>query len=341
MTSSVPGYEHLLRMSDDTGLLEHAMGALPRREHGYCLDDVARGLVLVSREPDPGADQLRLADTYLAFAAHAQSPLGSFRNRLGYDRRWADPPGTGDWWGRAMWGLGSVAAGTGPSRQRTEALDRFSLGCRQRSPWLRSMAFAALGAAQVLSGYPGHRAARDLLSDLVVLLGAAPAGSCPWPEERLAYSNASIPDALIAAGAALGDADVVDHGITLLDWLVDRQTSSGRLSPVPVGGSPVGAVVSGFDQQPIEVAAIADAAARALAVSGDARWHLTLVSARAWFEGHNDVGVPMHDPLTGGGYDGLSASGPNLNQGAESTLAWLTTQQQDRTIGAPVLEARR
>jgi hypothetical protein len=194
------------------------------------------------------------------------------------------------------------------------------------------MAFAALGAAEVLSILPDHHDARRLLVDLVAAVGPLAPGTCPWPEDRLTYANARIPDALLAAGAALGDEAVVRHAITLLDWLVRRQTVDGHLSPVPAGGSPTMAVAVGFDQQPIEVAAIADASARALALSGDLGWRRTLASAAGWFDGVNDVGTPMHDPGTGGGYDGLTASGPNINQGAESTLAWLLTAQRASRI---------
>ncbi|MHB1927927.1 MAG: glycosyltransferase [Acidimicrobiales bacterium] len=334
MTARPVDFEHLFRMSDDTGLFEHARGAVARREHGYCVDDVARGLVVLAREEDPTPRQVRLADVYLAFVAHAQDPAGSFRNRLGYDRRWSDLPGTGDWWGRAMWSLGSVVAGTGPAWQRAEALDRFSLGCRQRSRWLRPMAYAGLGAAQVLVMLPDHDAARRLLVDFVGMVGPPVAGVCPWPEDRLTYDNARIPDALLAAGAALGDGEVVRHGIELLDWLVRAQMVDGHLSPVPAGGSSVAAVRSGFDQQPIEVAGIADAAARAFTLSGEVRWCRALGMAARWFDGANDVGAAMHDPATGGGFDGLTATGPNINQGAESTLAWLLTRQLACRIGS-------
>lgn len=103
---------HLLRMSDETGLFEHADGAIPRREHGYCVDDVSRGLLVLCREPFPSEAVVELSGRYLTFLAHAQGPDGSFHNRLGYDRLWHDQPGTGDWWGHALWGLGTAAVGS-------------------------------------------------------------------------------------------------------------------------------------------------------------------------------------------------------------------------------------
>lgn len=226
-----------------------------------------------------------------------------------------------------------VAAGPGPGWQRADALERFSLGCRQRPRWLRAMAYAVLGAAPVLAMLPDHDGARRLLVDFVDRLGPPPDDACPWPEVRLAYDNARIPDALLAAGAALGDDDVVGRGGRLLEWLVGVQTAGGHLTPVPSGGSPSASVRPGFDQQPIEVAAIADAAQRAFGLGGEARWRRTVAMAAGWFDGLNDVGATMHDRASGGGYDGLTASGPNLNQGAESTIAWLLTSQRAPAVG--------
>ncbi|MCU4182813.1 hypothetical protein K6U06_00430 [Acidiferrimicrobium sp. IK] len=323
-------FEHLFRLSDDTGLFEHARGCLPRREHGYCVDDVARGLVVISRAPDPSPALAALADRYLAFVSHALGPDGTCHNRLGYDRRWEDQRGTGDWWGRALWGLGSVVAGSGARRQRDEALDRFTLAAGARSLWPRATAFGALGAAQVLRAVPGDPAATTVLRAALTLGRPGPADGWPWPEARLSYANAAWAEALIAAGAALDDGDAVADGLRLLGWLVDAQTDGGHLSPVPHCGWGPGEPRPGFDQQPIEVAALADACVRAHAVTGDGGWLQVSAGCMAWFLGDNDAATPMHDPATGGGLDGLEAGGANRNQGAESTLAWLMVQLANR-----------
>jgi hypothetical protein len=280
---------------------------------------------------------VRLSEVYLTFVTHAADPNGTFHNRLGYERSWHDRPGTGDWWGRALWGLGAVVAGSGPPWQRRAALDGFTAGCRQRSPWMRAMAFAALGAAEVASVQPDHRGARALLADTVEAIGPLRDDAWPWPEARLGYANARVAEALIVAGHRLGRDRVVADGLALLGWLVRHQTADGHLSPVPAQGADPCAAGPAFDQQPIEVAALADAAAAALAVSGDGSWRDVVAMAVGWFEGDNDGGVAMHDPDTGGGYDGLTATGPNTNQGAESTIAWILTAQRMRTMAVPGL----
>jgi hypothetical protein len=327
-------FDHLLRMSDDVGLLEHARGAIPRREHGYCTDDVARGLVVLAREPELSAEQRQLAERYLGFVMHAQGRTGGFRNRLGYDRCWQDTPGTGDWWGRAIWALGTVAARSDVSWLRDTALACFNLGATQRSGSPRAMAFAALGCAEILDAHPDHHEARSLLKAAAAVVGgpvAAP--QWPWPEPRLGYANGVLPEALIVAGRYGHDDALVEDGLRLLEWLVRCETRAGHLSVVPVGGWRSPELRPAFDQQPIEVATLVDACARALAVTGNGYWAAGIRRGIGWFFGDNDAKVLMTDAGTGGGFDGLGSTAANLNQGAESTLALLATLQHGRALG--------
>jgi len=192
-----------------------------------------------------------------------------------------------------------------------------------------------LGAAELLSVEPGHRPARALLTDYAAGL-ARPNGDAawPWPEPRLTYANAVLPEAMIAAGVALEDATLRQRGLDLLAWLVDYETADGHLSPTPVGGRGPGDARLGFDQQPIEISTIADACARAAGVDASPIWPDSVRAAAAWFEGANDAGLLMWDPLTGAGFDGLQADGVNQNQGAESTLAVLSTLQHALRLSA-------
>ncbi|GLY94378.1 glycosyltransferase [Actinoplanes sp. NBRC 103695] len=329
-----PSWSQIARLSDDVGLLEHARNATPRREHGYCVDDVARGLLVACRERQPTGAVVTLSERYLAFCTHALGPDGQCRNRLGYDRRWLDEPSTGDWWGRALWGLGTAAARSTVPWIRREATEAFLAGVRQRSPWSRAMAFAGLGAAEVLRVDPRCAEAADLLGDAATVIGVPPSGEWVWPEPELTYANPALPEVLIAAGDLLGDEHLLADGLRMLAWLCGEQQNDGHLSVVPVGGWRPGVPKHRFDQQSIEVAATADACATAGAVTGDERWDARLFQTIAWFLGDNDTGVVMYDPQTGGGYDGLTPDGPNLNQGAESTLALLSTLQHARALAA-------
>jgi hypothetical protein len=330
---TVQRFAHVRSMSDAVGMFEHADHATARREHGYCTDDMARLMVVAIREPDADMAMRDLRRATLRFLAAAQSPSGRIRNRRTVGGRWLDRHGVEDCWGRSVWAFGTASHRSTEDWLRASATSYFNRGATQRSPHRRAMAFAALGAAEVVVRDPGHRRALDLLADAVEVIGRpADHASWPWPEPRLAYANAAIAEALIAAGDALGRPDVVADGLLLLGWLLDREVVDGHLSPTPVGGSGRGDVPGGFDQQPIEVAAMADACARALALTDDDRWRRGVELAVGWFGGANDGGAVMWDAATGGGYDGLTALGANVNQGAESTLALISTLQHAHVV---------
>ena len=330
MTFPAATFGHLRDLTDAGGLYEHADLTAVRPEHGYCVDDVARGLVVVSRSDD-GQDDLRRQ--YLSFVLAAQAEDGRFRNRRDVDLRWTDEPSVADCWGRALWGLGTTAAAPGCDDLREASLESFARGAAWRSPHSRAMAFAGLGAAEVLRVRPADEPARALLQDAARHVGRpAESAEWPWPEPRLTYANAALPDVLLAAGSALDQPLLIVDGLLLLDWLLGVQTRDGHLSVVPVGGRGPRDVIGGFDQQPIEVAALADACARAYALTGDPRWRDGVESAAAWFLGSNDAGTALLDVVSGGGCDGLEAQGRNDNQGAESTLALLSTLQHARAL---------
>jgi hypothetical protein len=329
----VPVFDHLLRLTDHRGLFEHARLSTPRPEHGYCVDDVARGLVVVCRESSSDFNVRRLERHYLDFVLAAIEPDGTCHNRMDADGAWLDEPALGDWWGRAMWGLGAAAARAHSETARASALAGFHVAARQRSAHNRAMAYAALGAAEVVRAEPADRAAHDVLTAAVRCIG--PIGTdpgWPWPEARLRYANGTVAEALIVAGAVLRDVAIRDRGLVLLDFLLKTETRDGQLSVTPVGGRGRDDVGPRFDQQPIEVAALADACASAYRTTDDPRWLAGVRLAWNWFLGHNDASTPMFDAATGGGYDGLEAGGRNRNQGAESTLAMLSTAQQARWL---------
>ena len=315
-------------MTNHRGTFEHARIAEPRREHGYCTDDMARVLVVTTREPEASGPVKGLAGKALQFLNDAQSYDGYCRNRMDDAGRWIDQPTTDDHWGRCIWGLGTAAAHSGVSLVRRLAVIQFERAAKARSPWPRAMAFATVGAAELLSVEPGNPAARRLLADYASTLARPTTTSdWPWPEPRLAYANAILPEAMIAAGVALDDLAMKQRGLDLLEWLLDYETMDGHLSAAPVGGRGPHDSRPAFDQQPIEVATLADACARATAADPRALWPDGIRLCAAWFQGVNDSGSVMWDTETGGGYDGLLVDGVNLNQGAESTLAVISTLQ--------------
>jgi hypothetical protein len=326
-----PNFAHLLHMTDARGTFEHALFIEPRSEHGYCTDDMARVLMVTAREPGATPPVQALMWQALRFLDDAIDLDGQCRNRLNRRGEWEDHPTLDDCWGRAIWGLGTAVARSEDARLRQRAIDIFDRAAVRRSTWPRAVAFAALGAAELLDSEPAHAGARHLLEDAAEMDGLGQSTTTQagwgWPEPRLTYANAALPEAMIAAGSMLRRPELVARGMTLLGWLLDRESVGGHLSVTPAGGAGPTDASPRFDQQPIEVAAMAEACARAAKVDGDPRWLNGVRSAVAWFLGDNDCGVVMWDETTHGGYDGLEAGRANSNQGTESTLAFLSTLQ--------------
>lgn len=328
--------DHLWRLSDSTGAIQHATYDVPSFNDGYCTDDNARALGLMVLVEELGFDTRRTgraAAAYAAFLGHAFEPsTARFRNFLSFDRRWLDDAGSDDCLGRAVHALGLCIG-----RSRREPLRRWALrlfepaiqaAAATTSP--RAWALAILGVQEYLRRLSGDRLAcgirRELVDRLVRQQRANAGPDWPWLEDVVAYENARVCQALISAGRWAGDGAALDAGLLMLEWLWEIQRSeSGRFTPIgsqgfyPRGGSP-----ATFDQQPIEAQAMVAACIEAFHAVGDGHWLDRAWSAFEWFRGHNLLGMALCDPRTGGCRDGLLPDRLNENQGAESTLAWLS-----------------
>ncbi|HEX8382741.1 MAG TPA: glycosyltransferase family 4 protein [Sphingomonas sp.] len=326
-----PDFAAVERMSDATGMLQHAIYSIPDRRHGYCIDDNARALILMSQLPDlEAATRDRWTTIYAAFVQYAWNPDNRrFRNFMRFDRSWCEDMGSEDSNGRTLWALGVTARDAQFGKHRDWAVWMFdttaSLAFELGSP--RAQAFAMLGAAAMLEASPGHRLALEILQRFpdahLALLEKARRPEWRWFEIVLAYDNARLPQALIRAGMALGRGDLVACGIDTLDWILAKQTGhEGRFRAV--GSESFGRVYAEplpFDQQPLEAQATIDACGAAFAATGDRRWIAEAERAYRWFLGVNDLDLPVASTGDGGCFDGLMPTGLNRNQGAESILA--------------------
>jgi len=341
--------DHLRMMTDDTGLLQHATYTVPNYDEGYTTDDNARALAL-SVLLEQSGDATLLGTRYLAFLWHAFDPeTRRFRNVMAYDRRWLDTIGSDDAHGRALWALGLVLGRSEQDGFRGLANRLFDQAlpaiCELTSP--RAWATAILGIHAYLHRYTGDRNARQIeveLADRLLLLYTRTAqAEWQWFEDVLSYGNATLPQALLAAGADLERADLSEAGLATLKWLVDVQRADSSYF-VPIGSDGFyqrGGSRARFDKQPIEAAVTVSACLEAHQTTGDERWYEEATRAFEWFLGRNDLGLSLYNPSTGGCRDGLHPDRVSQNEGAESTLAFLTALVEMRLAEYVADSARR
>jgi glycosyltransferase involved in cell wall biosynthesis len=327
--------DHLARMTDSTGLFQHAIFTVPNFSEGYCTDDNARAFILavLLDELETELERARtLATTYAGFLNYAFDPKSKrFHNHMSFDRRWLDEQGSEDCHARAIWALG-FGVGRSPYRsfqvmagqlfaQALPAVSEFT------SP--RAWAFSLIGIHEYLRRLSGDRAANQtreaLTARLMDLFQKAAHPDWPWFEEELSYDNAKLPHALILTGRATGQQPVFECGLQALRWLAEVQTSEyGHFRPIGSNGFyRRGGTRARFDQQPIEAQAMVSACLEAYRATSDYFWYEQAQRAFDWFLGWNDLGLEVYSPNTGGCRDALHVDRVNGNQGAESTLAFL------------------
>jgi len=338
--------DHLYRMTDTTGIVEHAVFVVPNYPEGYTTDDNARALIVAILLEQLGivapAGSADLASRYLAFLWLAfDHSTNRFRNCLSYERQWQDPEGSEDSHGRALWGLGTVLGRSKDQGLRGAAGRLFELAVpaavKFRSP--RACAFALLGLHEYLESFPGDRAAlsaADVLANrMLSWYQAHHSAGWEWFETSLSYSNARLPQALLRSGARNGNAEMEAAGLEALNWLVTVQRSEEKGHFVPIGSQGFysrNTEKARFDQQPVEACAVVSACLQAYAVTGESRWRKEAWSAFNWFLGDNDLQIALYDPSTGGCRDGLHPDRANENQGAESTVSFLMALLEMRRL---------
>jgi glycosyltransferase involved in cell wall biosynthesis len=330
--------KHFDRLTDDTGMLQHAIFTIPNYAEGYTTDDNARALVFAVLLEQMGKEQHRepVKDTsfrYLAFLQLAFNPVnGRFRNFLGHDRHWNETEGSEDCHGRALWGLGTVLGRSRDEGLRCAAgrLFEISLPAVMEFKSPRAWAYALLGIQEYLDSYPGDRDAQQIRSALsrrlLEMYESIRTSDWKWFENILAYGNARLPQAMLLVGSACSDNRMVSAGLEALNWLTETQRCATNGHFVSIGSQGFyrqGEEKARFDQQPLEAAGAVSACLQAYRITGDSRWRDEAWSAFNWFLGNNDLQLPLYDSVTGGCRDGLHPDRPNENQGAESTLSFL------------------
>ncbi len=342
--------DHLRHLTDDTGILQHAIFTIPNYREGYTTDDNARALMVsVLLEELGNKEAIELATRYLAFTWYAfNSETRRFRNVMDYQRNWLEESGSEDSHGRALWALGAVLGrSTTPTLHNMAArVFQQSLLAMLETTSPRAWAFALIGIHEYLQRFSGDRRASQVQEELAGrLLGLYQnnrANGWNWFENRLTYCNAALSHAMLLSGESIPNTTMTEVGLESLSWLADLQRSDteGRHF-VPIGSNGFyqqGGERARFDQQPVEAQAMVSACLEAHRITSDKKWHQEVRRAFEWFLGRNDLHLPVYDPTTGGCRDGLHPDRPNENQGAESTLAFLQSLLELRlaeNIGQP------
>ncbi len=333
---------HLSRMTDSTGVFQHAVFTVPNFSEGYCTDDNARAFILSVLLGELGEDPEKvrtLATTSAAFLLHAfDMKTKRFHNHLSFDRHWLDKQGSEDCQGRALWALG-VGVGRSPYRSfQMLAGQLFALALPALTGFTspRAWAFGLIGIHEYLRRLSGdslvNQTRETLTCRLMDLFDAAAQPDWPWFEEELSYDNAKLAHALILSGQSNGHQAVLDRGLQALRWLTELQMSEkGHFRPIGSNGFyRRGGTPASFDQQPVEAQAMISACLEAYRATSDVWWNEQAQRAFDWFIGWNDLGLELYSPATGGCRDGLHVDRVNGNQGAESTLAFLLSLAEMR-----------
>jgi glycosyltransferase involved in cell wall biosynthesis len=327
--------DHLHHMTDETGILQHAIFTIPNYREGYTTDDNARALMVSALLEETGnVESASLATRYMAFTWFAfNTETKRFRNFMDYQRNWLEENGSDDSHGRTLWALGTVLGCSNMPTLQNMAGRMFeqSLMAILETTSPRAWAFALLGIHKYLDRFAGDRRVgqveEQLAERLLNLYERNRGNDWYWFENKLTYCNAALSHAMLLSGQSLQNAEMTNAGIESLAWLTNLQHADkeGRHF-VPIGSNgfyPRGGTRARFDQQPVEAQAMVSACLEANRITGERKWYREARRAFEWFLGRNDLHLPVYDPTTGGCRDGLHPDRVNENQGAESTLAFL------------------
>jgi hypothetical protein len=325
--------DHLRAITDETGILQHALFTVPNYAHGYTTDDNARALLVSIYLNELGHDEsLGMISRYLAFLGFAWNPdRKRFRNFMDYQRNWSEDIGSDDSHGRALWALGTILSHSTTPSFNSMAGWLFEQSLPSILPMTspRAWAFALIGISEYSQKYSGDRKVNqvreELAGRLFKLYQSNRQDDWRWFERNLTYCNTALSHALLICGRLIPNSAMIDAGLESLQWLAELQCAKeGHFVPIGSNGFyEFGTERARFDQQPVEAQSMVSVCLEAFRITGDNHWNTEARKAFEWFLGRNDLNISLYDATTGGCRDGLHPDRANENQGAESTLAFL------------------
>ena len=326
-----PSLAHIKNLTDQTGMLQHAKYVIVNRDHGYCTDDNARAVIAMIKYYNQfhESEAKTLLDIYLAFVMYAQNKDGTVRNFMNYDRTWVKMEPANDALGRVLWSLGAIMVKPPSSKYLSIVKDLFDKSVKHvNDQFPRGMAYSIIGMCDYLKQFPGasdiKRQLETAADYLVELFENNQKPNWQWFEDQLTYDNAVLPHALFVAGYAFANKKYLDIATKASDFLIETTFNKTHFKFIGCKGwYKIGHDKASFDQQPIEAASTVMMLNAAYNATNNSRYLTLQRKAFDWFIGENDLQTPVYDFKTKGCYDGLTAGGVNLNQGAESTISFM------------------
>jgi len=325
-------FSHIKRLTDDTGIVQHAKYGIPNLKEGYCLDDNARALLMtaMAQFKNKTEDSVNLMPIYLSFIHYMQNDDGSYRNFLSFSRNYLDEVGSEDCFGRTIWALGYLIYSFPKESYHRGGLDIFqkSIPFFKQLKHLRGIANTILGVSYYLKFYPDDENIKDIMYELTNKLinfyNKEKSDEWKWFENILTYDNAIIPLSLFHASEFYNDNRILEIAIESTAFLESITMNKGFLKPIgSKGWYRNGGQCADFAQQSIDAMGMVLLFFKAYEITKEKKYLDKMFVSFMWYTGKNDLNIPVYDFETGGCNDGLEEYGLNKNQGAESTLSYL------------------
>ena len=323
---------HFKRLTDDTGIIQHAKYGIPNLKEGYCLDDNARALLasLIIYTRTKNKEALELIPVYFSYLHYMQNIKGTFRNFMSFDRKFLDEEGSEDSFGRAIWALGYLIRYSPNDAYHQLASEIFYKAYPnfEKLNSIRGIANTLIGLTHFVHRFQSDERSIDLIERLSAKLvehyNNHRVKNWHWFEDILTYDNGIIPLALYHSYQIVDNPVVLKVADESTKFLEGVTMKNGYFAPVGSNGwYPKGGECARYAQQATDAMIMTLLYFKVFQIKKKKKDLKNMFQCFTWFLGENDLRIPLYDHETNGCCDGLESFGVNRNQGAESTLAYL------------------
>ncbi|WP_331000443.1 glycosyltransferase family 4 protein [Pectinatus frisingensis] len=325
--SELPDDTYIFRLTDDTGIFQHALNSVPDPSEGYTSDDNARAMIMAGWlfKTTRNDKYLELLVIYLRFLIYAQSN-GWFRNFMDYSRRFIEEKGSEDCFGRCVWSLGFTASlNCLPADIRNTAakLLQNTLPHYKSLSFIRAKAYSIVGLS-LLHDPENFTIVNKLASELALAYDKYDEPDWHWFDTQITYCNAVLPAAMLHAYSLTTKDTYKSIGIKSLDFLLKKTFIDDIFHPIGCKGWLMkGQSPAIYDEQPVEACSTLLACVKAYKITHEPIYLQRAHNCYQWYLGKNIAGRSTIDTHSGGCIDGITSTGLNKNEGSESLIAWI------------------